>query len=243
MPVFRVEKNTNYTTMSNYHLQDRNLSLKAKGLLSQFLSLPDSWHYNVKGLVKLNRDGKAAIESALKELEQHGYVRRRQLRDETGHMSHVEYTIYEVPQGTSSTPFTDFPSTGNPSTENPAAGNPITGNPMTENQQLLYTIRSSTKGLNTKGINNVREKEPRHQHGQYRNVLLSEAEFQALQTEFPLDYQQRIERLSEYIACTGKTYRSHLATIRSWARRDRQKPPAKPAYSHENYTFEGGDSL
>ncbi|MCD8190141.1 MAG: helix-turn-helix domain-containing protein [Clostridiales bacterium] len=239
MPVFRVEKNTNYTTMSNYHLQDRNLSLKAKGLLSQFLSLPDSWHYNVKGLVKLNRDGKAAIETALKELEQYGYVRRRQLRDETGHMSHIEYTIFEVPQNAAQpAPFTDFPST-----ENPSAGNPATEKPVTKNRQLLNTNRSSTKGLNTKGINNVRDKETRHKHGQYQNVLLSETEYQTVQAEFPQDYQQRIERLSEYIASTGKTYKSHLATIRSWARRDRQKPPAKPVYSHENYTFEGGDSL
>ncbi|MCD8008241.1 MAG: helix-turn-helix domain-containing protein, partial [Clostridiales bacterium] len=191
-----------------------------------------------------HRDGNAAIESALKEREQYGYVRRRQLRDENWHMSCIEYTIFEVPQNAAqSAPFTDFPSTGNPVTEKPMTGNPAAGKPVTENRQLLNTNKSSTKGLKTKGINNVREKETRHKHGQYQNVLLSETEYQTVQAEFPQDYQQRIERLSEYIASTGKTYKSHLATIRSWARRDRQKRPEKPMYSHENYIFESGDSL
>ncbi|MCD7814467.1 MAG: helix-turn-helix domain-containing protein, partial [Lachnospiraceae bacterium] len=101
---------------------------------------------------------------------------------------------------------------------------------------------TNTDLLNTESNKRKREKEPRHQYGEYRNVLLSDSEMQTLQAEFPQDYRQRIERLSEYMASTGKSYKSHLATIRSWARRDRGKPTAK-SYSHDNYRCEEGESL
>ncbi|MCD8353528.1 MAG: helix-turn-helix domain-containing protein [Clostridiales bacterium] len=244
MPVFRVEKNTNYTTMSNYHLRDQNLTLKAKGLLSLCLSLPESWDYSVRGLVAICKEGKDSIVKTLQELEQCGYLERHQLRREDGKMGGIEYVIYEMPHAPctekpcAENPDAVKPDTDTPDTAKPDAEKPRPGNPPQLNKEQLSKEKSNTDSNKRK-----REKEPRHQHGQYRNVLLSEAEFQDLQAEFPLDYQQRIERLSEYIASTGKTYKSHLATIRSWARRDRQKPPAKPTYSHENYTFEGGDSL
>ncbi|MCD8367810.1 MAG: helix-turn-helix domain-containing protein [Clostridiales bacterium] len=229
MAVFRVEKNANYTTMSNHHLKDHGLSLKAKGLLSQFLSLPDSWHYNVKGLVTINKDGKAAIETALWELEQCGYVQRRQLRDENGRMSGVEYIIYEVPQ-------TPEPETALPLPENPSTGNPAADKPQAENPPQLNTNPS-----NTDRIKYREEKEPRRQYGAYGNVLFTDSEYEKLRAEFPSDYQQRIERLSEYMASTGKHYKNHLATLRSWARRDGKKPVS--GYSHSNYAFEEGDSL
>lgn len=244
MPVFRVEKNTNYTTMSNYHLRDQNLTLKAKGLLSLCLSLPESWDYSVRGLAAICKEGKDSIVKTLQELEQCGYLERHQLRREDGKMGGIEYVIYEMPHAPctekpcAENPDAVKPDTGNPDTAKPDAEKPRPGNPPQLNKEQL-----SKEELNTGSNKRKKEKEPRHQHGQYRNVLLSEDEFKTLQAEFPLDYQQRIERLSEYIASTGKTYKSHLATIRSWARRDRQKPSAKPAYSHENYTFECGDSL
>ena len=69
-----------------------------------------------------------------------------------------------------------------------------------------------------------KEKPVKHKHGQYKNVLLSDDELQKLQTEFPIDWQKRIENVSEYCASHGKTYKDYLATIRNWARRDKQKP-------------------
>lgn len=73
MPVFRVERNKGYTVMSNYHLRDKSLSLKAKGLLSQILSLPEDWDYTLTGLCYINRESKDAIRSAVNELERAGY--------------------------------------------------------------------------------------------------------------------------------------------------------------------------
>lgn len=96
--VFRVEKNKNYTVMSNVHLRDQNLSLKAKGLLSLILSLPEDWHYSIRGLAKICREGKAGITSGLKELENAGYLTRHQLRGERGQMGQTEYVIYEKPR-------------------------------------------------------------------------------------------------------------------------------------------------
>lgn len=86
MAVFRVEKNANYTTMCNYHLRDQTLSLKAKGLLSMLLSLPDTWHYSVRGLAAISLEGVDGILTALKELETHGYLERRQLRQPNGRL-------------------------------------------------------------------------------------------------------------------------------------------------------------
>ena len=81
MTVFRVEKNANYTVMSNEHLRNRGLSLKAKGLLSQMLSLPEGWDYSLEGLSRINREGVDAIRTGIRELEEHGYLERRRLRD------------------------------------------------------------------------------------------------------------------------------------------------------------------
>lgn len=97
MAVFRVERNKGYTVMSNYHLRDRNLSLKSKGLLSQMLSLPEDWDYTLKGLSSINKESIDAIRTAVWELEKAGYITRRQGRDEQGKMAAIEYTIYETP--------------------------------------------------------------------------------------------------------------------------------------------------
>ena len=114
MAVFRVEKNKNYTVMSNVHLRDKNLSLKAKGMLSMFLSLPDNWNYSISGLAKISKESRSSINSGLKELEAAGYLIRRQLRDQKGHLANTEYIIYEEPRA----PCVDFPSTDNPSAGN-----------------------------------------------------------------------------------------------------------------------------
>ena len=94
MAVCRVEKNKNYTTMSNYHLRDKNLSNKACGLLSKMLSLPDAWDYTTRGLAAICKDGVDAITAQLKELEACGYLCRHRLRDSKGRITDVEYIIY-----------------------------------------------------------------------------------------------------------------------------------------------------
>ena len=98
MAVFRVERNTGYTVMSNHHLRNKELSLKAKGLLSQMLSLPEDWDYTLSGLSYINRESIDAIRTAIWELEKAGYITRRQGRDDKGKMTAIEYTIYEQPQ-------------------------------------------------------------------------------------------------------------------------------------------------
>lgn len=95
MAVFRVERTQNYTIMSNYHLRDKSISLKAKGLLSQMLSLPEDWDYTLTGLAKINQEGKDAIRAAVVELERAGYIYRCQTVDQAGKFSSNEYIIRE----------------------------------------------------------------------------------------------------------------------------------------------------
>ncbi|WP_295760086.1 DUF6017 domain-containing protein, partial [uncultured Oscillibacter sp.] len=111
MPVFRVERNKGYTVMSNHHLRNKDLSLKAKGLLSQMLSLPEDWDYTLKGLALINREKIDAIRQAIRELEQAGYIVRSRERDERGRLRGADYVIYEQPQ---TPPALDLPTLENP---------------------------------------------------------------------------------------------------------------------------------
>lgn len=104
MSVFRVEKNKNYTVMANYHLRDENLSLKARGLLSMILSLPDDWDYSLAGLVKISKDGLTAVRAALHELENNGNIHRERQRGPHGRLAGSIYTVYEYPQPTLQAP-------------------------------------------------------------------------------------------------------------------------------------------
>lgn len=118
MAVFRVERTRDYTVMCNHHLKDSNLSLKAKGLLSMMLSLPDEWNYTTRGLATICKEGVDAIGKTLKELELAGYIIRRQLRGKDGRISDTEYTIFEKPRKPSP-PDTTLPDTENPYLDNP----------------------------------------------------------------------------------------------------------------------------
>ena len=138
MAVMRVEKNQNYTTMSNYHLQDTRLTLKAIGLLSKILSLPDDWDYTVAGLASICKEGKDAVRSALEELETAGYIERRQTHAADGSFAGNEYIVYESPADVRS-PLSGFPSTDKPSTENP-----LTENPTEQNTNKQNTKRTKT---------------------------------------------------------------------------------------------------
>ncbi len=119
MAVFRVERNQNYTVMSNYHLRDKNLSLKAKGLLSQMLSLPEDWDYTLAGLAIINCEGRDAIRAAVGELEKAGYVTRSRVRNEKGHLQGTEYVIREQPVF-SAEPVLEEPASENPTLDDPA---------------------------------------------------------------------------------------------------------------------------
>ena len=97
MAVFRVERTHNYTVMSNYHLRDKSISLKAKGLLSLMLSLPETWDYTLAGLARISLEGKDAIRAAVVELEKAGYIHRSQTTDKAGKFGSNEYIIREYP--------------------------------------------------------------------------------------------------------------------------------------------------
>ena len=114
MAVFRIERTRDYTVMSNHHLRNANLSLKAKGLLSMMLSLPEDWNYTTRGLAKICKEGVDAIGAALRELEQAGYIVRHQKRDKSGRITDTEYVIYEQPQPDMSQPYPASPDTENP---------------------------------------------------------------------------------------------------------------------------------
>ena len=144
MAVFRVERNSGYTVMSNHHLRNKELTLKAKGLLSQMLSLPEDWDYTLAGLSHINRESIDAIRTAVWELEKAGYILRRQGRDERGKMTAIEYTIYEQPQ-----PMLENPIPGKPMLENPTTDNPTSENPTQLNKDISRTNLPKTEKSNT----------------------------------------------------------------------------------------------
>lgn len=162
MSVFRVHKNENYTVLSNYHFKEKGMSLKAKGLLSLMLSLPENWDYSAAGLVTLSKDGKDSVNAALKELEKFGYLRRTQAYDESGKFGGYNYEIFEKPSDTviaeirekaakAAKPTTDKPFAENPSTEKPTAEIPTTENPPQLNNNQLNTKKLNTDKSSTEG--------------------------------------------------------------------------------------------
>lgn len=152
MAVFRVEKTKDFTVMSNHHLRNTELSLKAKGLLSLMLSLPEDWDYTTKGLAHICRDGVDSITTALKELERHGYLTRQRLRNENGQLGDIEYTIHEKPvtgvkQGVS--PKRENPRQVNPRQAKPEQAEPEQAEPEQENPAQLNTNPQKTKKSKT----------------------------------------------------------------------------------------------
>lgn len=132
MSIFRVEKNNNYTVISNFHLRDRRLSLKTIGLLSLILSLPENWDYSEAGLAAICKDGKDSISSGLKELEKYGYLERERERGEGGRICGMIYRVYEVPkeQRESNQPLPEKPRVENPFMEKPSVERPMVDAPV-----------------------------------------------------------------------------------------------------------------
>ena len=136
MAVFRIEKTRDYTVMSNHHLRDKSLSLKAKGLLSLMLSLPEEWDYTTKGLARICKDGVDSICAGVRELEEHGYVIRQRVRNPNGQLGAIEYTILEQPRPPE-------PKPKKPERENPAQLNTNRSSKEKSKKDL-----SSTEGSN-----------------------------------------------------------------------------------------------
>lgn len=163
MAVFRVEKNHNYTVMANYHLKDNRLSLKAKGLMSIMLSLPDDWDYTLRGLACICKEGVDAIREAIRELERAGYILRSRKRNEKGQMKNTEYVIYEEPQEPEMRDDADdedyAPILGSPTLEKPTLENPTLDHPTLENPALDHPALENPTQLNINKTNTEPKKE------------------------------------------------------------------------------------
>lgn len=149
MAVIRVNKTSDYTVISNRHFREKEMSLRAKGLLSLMLSLPDDWDYSIIGLVSLSKDGKASVMNALNELEKLGYLKRTKTVDDKGRFTGYDYDIYEHPYSE------------NPYSENPNTEKPNTEKPYTENQPQLNTKESNTDSSSTESSNTQDKKKER----------------------------------------------------------------------------------
>ena len=226
MAVFRVERTHNYTVMSNYHLRDKRLSLKAKGLLSQMLSLPEDWDYTLAGLARINAEGKDAIRAAVVELEKAGYVFRRQTTDKAGKFSANEYIIRESPisqEGDSSAQ----PSSENPTTEEPSTGSTATRNPTQinidsrrkENKRLApqstdsFPFPSSPPKAEQPSGAKERKRKRRISQGEidgYRDLIRENIDYGSFVRERPYDTTQldeMVELMVEAICSPKETIR------------------------------------
>ena len=157
MAVFRVERNTGYTVMSNHHLRNKELSLKAKGLLSQMLSLPEDWDYTLAGLSHINREKIDAIREAVKELEKAGYIVRSRERDEKGRLrgrrlrhipSRPQPREPEAATSGGQPPILDLPTLENPTLDNPTLEKPTQEKPTLENPTQLNKDILSKRTIN-----------------------------------------------------------------------------------------------
>ena len=215
MAVFRIERTRDYTVMSNHHLRNANLSLKAKGLLSMMLSLPEDWNYTTRGLAKICKEGVDAIGAALRELEAAGYIVRHKLRDSQGRISDTEYVIYEQPQ-------LRKPDTDSPDTENPYMDKPDTEKPAELNIEKSNTQKSITHGSSTDSIPfrepaaaQLPERKGRDamsvsEMESYRDLILENIEYDHLCREFTTyreDLDEIVELMVETVCAKRKTTR------------------------------------
>ena len=207
MAVYRVNKNRGYTVMANFHLRDKNLSLKAVGLLSKMLSFNDGWQFSTRGLSAICKEGPDAILSALRELENYGYLVRHQARDEKGRMSSMVFEIYEKPQEV--LPEAGNPYTGNPDADNPVTEKPYTGNPAQRNTDQVITEKTNTslnnyQSINLDGMDRMDERES------YRELLWENLELDILAHDTRLDMDrvnELLEIMLDAVCSTSPTIR------------------------------------
>ena len=193
MAVFRVQKTQNYTIMSNYHLNDKELSLKAKGLLSLMLSLPDNWDYTTRGLAAICKEGVDGIRATVRELEDAGYIIRCRVRDKSGLMHGMEYTVFEQPQK----PEPEKPVQAEPEREKPVQAKPVQAEPV-----QAEPAQENPAQLNTKETNNENSKYESNpiraagRRAEYRALLLKNIEYPILVQNNPMD-TMRLDELVE----------------------------------------------
>ena len=199
MAVFRIEKTRDYTVMSNHHLRDMSLSLKAKGLLSLMLSLPENWDYTMKGLARICKDGIDSISGGIRELEEHGYLIRERVRGANGQLGSIEYTILEQPKEPT-------PALEKPIRENPVQVNPTLVTPVQEELAQLNKEESSNypsrTDLSSTEISNPIQSNPPTPAGArmgtdrmgarecYREVILDNIEYSYLVQDSHIDREQ-----------------------------------------------------
>ena len=224
MAVFRVERNAGYTVMSNHHLRNKNLTLKAKGLLSQMLSLPEDWDFTLAGLSYINREKIDAIREAIRELEKAGYIVRSRERDEKGRLRGADYVIYEQPQQ----PTSDLPTLENPTLDNPTLENPTQINKDILNTNLPKKDKSITDLSNTDSVPILSSKpfpfdgnaaEPTERNGKeaatesaveiYREIIKDNIDYDVFKQSNRLD-GDRIDEIVDLILETVCTARKTL---------------------------------
>lgn len=218
MAVCRIEKTKNYTVMSNCHLRDKRLSLKAVGLLSAMLSLPEDWDYTTRGLAAICKDGVDAIGAALRELEGCGYLTRRRIRDSKGRMRDTEYVIYESPQ-------MPPPETASPETAPPDAEKPYPEDGAERNKDRnKYQKEKITDEQNTDSIPFLsappkradvppeakRRETMRGEMEMYREIIRENIGYETLLCDLPCDH----DRLDEIVELLVETVCSSRRNIR-----------------------------
>ena len=204
MAVFRIDKTRDYTVMSNHHLRNTELSLKAKGLLSLMLSLPDNWDYTTKGLARICKDGVDSICAAVRELEEHGYVIRERVRGANGQLGSIEYTILEQPAEPS-------PERENPVQVKPILENPVLGKPEQEIPAQSNKDKSNTDLSNTEQSNPIRSNPPAPEGRNgtdgmeareiYRNIVYGNIEYDILREDNTVNRDQ-LDEIAELIVDT-----------------------------------------
>lgn len=207
--IHRETKTENYSMISNEVLRRKDISWKAKGIMAYILSLPNDWTIYLEELEKHATDGRDSFRTGWNELKDKGYVQRSPVRDK-GKIIAWKTTVKEKVDVEEFPPHTEFPYMEKPLMEKPHMDNP----------KLQST--NSTNNLSIQKTNSTKRTSPpsKKKYGEMDNVLLNDSEMEKLKDKFPNDYEERIDKLSLYIAQKGKKYKSHYATILSWARKD-----------------------
>ena len=223
MAVFRIEKTRDYTVMSNHHLRNTELSLKAKGLLSLMLSLPEGWDYTMKGLAHICKDGVDSISAGVRELEAHGYLIRERVRNANGQLGSIEYTILEQPrppQPKQPEPIQEKPIRENPIQVDPTLEAPIQGNPAQLNKDISSNYQQK-KDLSITDESNLILSNPPTPMGTrmgkdgmesreiYRQIILENIDYEILAADPQVDREQ-LDEITEIILDTVCTSRKTI---------------------------------
>ena len=216
MSVFRVEKTKGYTVMSNHHLRNHTLSLKAKGLLSQMLSLSDDWDYTLQGLAQINKESIDAIREAVRELERAGYIKRSRERDERGCLRGTVYTIYEQPHA--------GPTPEEPTQEKPTLEKPMLDLPTLENPTQLITKETKKRKRRSKDLSITdsipfpsgfpdvtaqKRTEAKESFESYRELILENIDYDVLASDPRVDHEQ-LDEIVELVQETVCSTRSRI---------------------------------